>query len=105
MLTVKLHTEPGQNHFRFQVSNIRLSFLSAGSLADKLGRRLIGRKFADKDVQSDIKHFPFRVTNQNDKPAITVEVQGKDRSFSPEEVSAMVLGKMKVCIFLARYFS
>ncbi|KAM0800899.1 molecular chaperone bip1 [Usnea florida] len=58
-------------------------------------KRLIGRKFADKDVQSDIKHFPFRVTNQNDKPAITVEVQGKDRSFSPEEVSAMVLGKMK----------
>ena len=46
-------------------------------------------------VQSDIKHFPFRVSNQNDKPAITVEVQGKDRSFSPEEVSAMVLGKMK----------
>lgn len=64
-------------------------------LADSLGRRLIGRKFSDKDVQSDIKHFPFRVTNQNDKPAITVEVQGKDRSFSPEEISAMVLGKMK----------
>ncbi|CAD6569897.1 MAG: ATPase with role in protein import into the ER [Alectoria sarmentosa] len=58
-------------------------------------KRLIGRKFNDKDVQSDIKHFPFRVTNQNEKPAITVEVQGKDRSFSPEEVSAMVLGKMK----------
>ena len=64
-------------------------------LADSLDRRLIGRKFSDKDVQSDIKHFPFRVTNQNDKPAITVEVQGKDRSFSPEEISAMVLGKMK----------
>lgn len=56
---------------------------------------MIGRKYADKDVQADIKHFPFRVTNQNDKPAITVEVSGKDRSFSPEEVSAMVLGKMK----------
>ena len=41
------------------------------------------------------QHFPFRVTNQNDKPAITVEVQGRDKSFSPEEVSAMVLGKMK----------
>ena len=65
------------------------------NFAYKSARRLIGRKFNDKDVQSDIKHFPFRVTNQNEKPAITVEVQGKDRSFSPEEVSAMVLGKMK----------
>ncbi|KAK0512483.1 hypothetical protein JMJ35_005611 [Cladonia borealis] len=58
-------------------------------------KRLIGRKFSDKDVQADIKHFPFRVTNKDDKPAITVEVNGKDRSFSPEEISAMVLGKMK----------
>ena len=56
---------------------------------------MIGRKFSDKDVQSDMKHFPFRVTNNNDKPAITVEVNGKDRSFTPEEISAMVLGKMK----------
>ena len=61
-----------------------------GLFADGFDRRLIGRKYGDKDVQADIKHFPFRVTNQNDKPAITVEVQGKDRSFSPEEVSAMV---------------
>ncbi|KAL9099443.1 MAG: hypothetical protein Q9163_005055 [Psora crenata] len=58
-------------------------------------KRLIGRKWSDKDVQSDIKHFPFRVTNQHDKPAVTVEVNGKDRSFTPEEISAMVLGKMR----------
>lgn len=58
-------------------------------------KRLIGRKFNDKDVQNDIKHFPFRVTNDNGKPAVTVEVAGKDRSFTPEEISAMVLGKMK----------
>ena len=62
---------------------------------DNPRRRLIGRKFADKDVQADIKHFPFRVTNKNDKPVVTVEVNGKDRSFTPEEVSAMVLGKMR----------
>lgn len=42
-----------------------------------------------------MKHFPFRVTNKNDKPVVTVEVSGKDRSFTPEEVSAMVLGKMR----------
>lgn len=63
--------------------------LPPGYFADTFYRRLIGRKFSDKDVQSDIKHFPFRVTNQNDKPSINVEVQGKDRSFSPEEISAM----------------
>ncbi|MCJ1351052.1 MAG: ATPase with role in protein import into the ER [Icmadophila ericetorum] len=58
-------------------------------------KRLIGRKFSDKDVQADIKHFPFKVTNENDKPVVTVEVGGKDRTFTPEEISAMVLGKMK----------
>ena len=64
-------------------------------LTNELGRRLIGRKWSDKDVQADVKHFPFKVTNSNDKPAVTVEVNGKDRSFTPEEVSAMVLGKMR----------
>lgn len=56
---------------------------------------MIGRKWSEKDVQADIKHFPFKVTNKDSKPAIQVEVSGKDRSFTPEEVSAMVLGKMK----------
>ena len=42
-----------------------------------------------------MKHFPFKVTNKDDKPAITVDVKGSDRSFSPEEISAMVLQKMK----------
>ncbi|MCJ1369508.1 ATPase with role in protein import into the ER [Loxospora ochrophaea] len=58
-------------------------------------KRLIGRKFSDKDVQADMKHFPFTVSNKDDKPVVTVEVAGSPRSFSPEEVSAMVLGKMK----------
>ena len=58
-------------------------------------RRLIGRKYNDKDVQADAKHFPFKVTNKDGKPAVTVEVGGADKSFTPEEVSAMVLGKMK----------
>ena len=58
-------------------------------------RRLIGRKWADKDVQADIKHFPFKVTNAGEKPSISVDVKGKDRTFTPEEISAMVLGKMR----------
>ncbi|DAA79124.1 TPA_exp: Uncharacterized protein A8136_2909 [Trichophyton benhamiae CBS 112371] len=58
-------------------------------------KRLIGRKFSDKDIQKDIKHFPFKVSEINGKPSVNVEVNGKARNFTPEEVSAMVLGKMK----------
>ncbi|KAI9681856.1 MAG: ATPase with role in protein import into the ER [Trizodia sp. TS-e1964] len=58
-------------------------------------KRLIGRKFSDKDVQADMKHFPFKVIDKNGKPSIKVEIQGKDKDLTPEEVSAMVLGKMR----------
>lgn len=58
-------------------------------------KRMIGRKWSDKDVQADQKHFPFTVKNRDGKPVVSVEVGGKDRTFSPEEVSAMVLGKMR----------
>ncbi|KAK6513193.1 ATPase with role in protein import into the ER [Arthrobotrys conoides] len=58
-------------------------------------KRLIGRKFSESDVQKDIKHFPFAVVNKDGKPHVKVEVNGSDRTFSPEEISAMVLGKMK----------
>ncbi|KAK5083673.1 ATPase with role in protein import into the ER [Lithohypha guttulata] len=58
-------------------------------------KRLIGRKFADKDVQKDAKHFPFKLVEKDGKPTVNVEVQGKPRNFTPEEISAMVLGKMK----------
>ncbi|KAG0007676.1 ATPase with role in protein import into the ER, partial [Entomortierella chlamydospora] len=58
-------------------------------------KRLIGRRFDDKDVQSDIKHFPFKVKNKNGAPVIEVSVQGESKTFTPEEISAMVLGKMK----------
>ncbi|KAI9795261.1 MAG: ATPase with role in protein import into the ER [Piccolia ochrophora] len=58
-------------------------------------KRLIGRKFSDKDVQGDMKHFPFDVVQKEGKPSISVEVSGSKKTFTPEEVSAMVLGKMK----------
>jgi endoplasmic reticulum chaperone BiP len=61
----------------------------------KFPRRLIGRKFSDKDVQSDIKHFPFDVIENDGKPNVQVDVNGKPKTFTPEEVSAMILGKMK----------
>jgi heat shock protein 5 len=62
---------------------------------NKLLRRLIGRKFSEKDVQNDIKHFPFTVTQKDGKPNVQVDVQGSAKTFTPEEISAMILGKMK----------
>ena len=59
-------------------------------------KRLIGRDWDDKAVQSDIKHYPFKVYNKNSKPHIQVNVgDSGTKSFAPEEISAMVLGKMR----------
>ncbi|GIJ99107.1 ATPase with role in protein import into the ER [Aspergillus viridinutans] len=58
-------------------------------------KRLIGRKFDDKDVQKDAKNFPFKIVNKDSKPVVKVEVNKSPKIFTPEEVSAMVLGKMK----------
>lgn len=58
-------------------------------------KRLIGRKFNDASVQSDMKHWPFTVINQASKPMIKVEYKGEEKTFSAEEVSSMVLNKMK----------
>lgn len=58
-------------------------------------RRLIGRKFSEKDVQADMKHFPYKVISKDGKPVVQVEVDGAKKQFTPEEISAMILGKMK----------
>ncbi len=59
-------------------------------------KRLIGRKFSDQTVQEDMKHFPFKIkSDSNDKPIIEVEYDGEAKTFQPEEISAMVLTKMK----------
>jgi len=58
-------------------------------------KRLIGRKFDDAEVQSDMKHFPFKVINKIGKPIIQVEFKGETKEFTPEEISSMVLSKMK----------
>ena len=60
-------------------------------------KRLIGRKFNDASVQSDKKHFPFTVIENkaNGKPTIQVNHKGDVKKFSPEEISSMVLTKMK----------
>ncbi|XP_014233253.1 heat shock protein 68-like [Trichogramma pretiosum] len=58
-------------------------------------KRLIGRKFDDSKIQSDIKHWPFKVINEAGKPKIEVEFRGEKKRFNPEEISSMVLTKMK----------
>jgi heat shock protein 5 len=58
-------------------------------------KRLIGREFNEPTVQSDIKLWPFRVVDRSNKPHVVVKVGEEDKQFAPEEISAMVLGKMK----------
>ena len=58
-------------------------------------KRLIGRKFNDHTVQDDIKHFTFSVIDDNDKPAISISYKNEIKIFKPEEISAMILSKMK----------
>ncbi|EXJ60702.1 hsp70-like protein [Cladophialophora yegresii CBS 114405] len=58
-------------------------------------KRLIGRKFADAEVQADMKHFPFKVIDKGGKPVIQVEFKGEEKQFTPEEISSMVLTKMR----------
>lgn len=58
-------------------------------------KRLIGREFDDPTVQHDIKYLPYQVINKNNKPHIKVKVSEEEKVFAPEEISAMVLGKMK----------
>ncbi|QRG36837.1 heat shock protein SSA2 [Candidozyma auris] len=58
-------------------------------------KRLIGRKFDDPEVQGDAKHFPFKIVDKGGKPVIQVEFKGETKTFTPEEISSMVLGKMK----------
>ena len=60
-------------------------------------KRLIGREWSEKTVQNDVKYFPFAVADKNGKPMVTINT-GKDGNkveLSAEEISAMILTKMK----------
>ena len=58
-------------------------------------KRLIGRDFSDPILQADLKQFPFEVRNKNNKPVIEVQYKNETKFFHPEEISSMVLTKMK----------
>jgi len=67
-------------------------------------KRLIGRKYSDKSVQSDKKLVPYGIVSDKDKPMVQITQDGKKVNFAPEEVSAMILQKMKLTaeIFLGK---
>ncbi|CAG9949999.1 unnamed protein product [Clonostachys rosea f. rosea IK726] len=58
-------------------------------------KRLIGRKFSDAEVQADMKHFPFKIIEKGGKPVVEVEFKGESKQFTPEEISSMILTKMR----------
>ncbi|KAJ9070944.1 Hsp70 chaperone [Entomophthora muscae] len=58
-------------------------------------KRLIGRRFDEPEVQSDMKHWPFKVIDKGTKPIIQIEYKGETKQFTPEEISSMVLIKMR----------
>jgi len=59
-------------------------------------KRLIGRKMDDPAILTDMKHFPFKIVpKEGQKPHVQVEFKGEQKTFSPEEISSMILTKMK----------
>lgn len=58
-------------------------------------KRLIGRRYGDQTVQHDKKFLPYEIVDNNGKPYIRTQFKGDNKNFSPEEISAMVLIKMK----------
>lgn len=58
-------------------------------------KRLIGRKIDEAEVKADMKLWPFKVVGKNGNPYIRLKVKGEDKDFAPEQISAMVLSKMK----------
>ncbi|CAB3258271.1 unnamed protein product [Arctia plantaginis] len=69
------------------------AFNSANTIFN--AKRLIGRRYDDIGVQTNLRHWPFKITNENGKPMILVQNNEQTKSFAPEEISSMVLFKMK----------
>jgi L1 cell adhesion molecule like protein len=58
-------------------------------------KRLLGRSYNDPDTQTDLKHMTYNVTNRDNKPVICAKYKNEDKEFLPEEISSMVLTKLK----------
>jgi len=83
--TERLIGEPAKN---------QASLNAANTIFD--AKRLIGRKINDASIQQDIKYWPFDIVGDDDgKPQIKVEFKGEKKTFHPEEISSMILVKLK----------
>lgn len=58
-------------------------------------KRIIGKKFSDDTVREEISRFPFEVVDEGGLPLVKIQYKGKEQKLKPEEISAMILGKMK----------
>jgi heat shock protein 1/8 len=58
-------------------------------------KRMIGKNFDEEKLKADMKHFSFKVVDHSNKPKISVNYKNENKLFTPEEISAMVLTKMK----------
>jgi L1 cell adhesion molecule like protein len=58
-------------------------------------KRMIGRNYNDSAIQEEMKHFSYNVVDKNNKPIIEVEYRNEKKQFTPEEISSMILYKMK----------
>ena len=59
-------------------------------------KRILGQKFTDDSVQADLEHFPFTVIpDRNDLPLVQVTYRGEEKTFKPEQISALILAKMR----------
>jgi len=58
-------------------------------------KRLVGRNYNDSHMQDELKHFSYKVVDKNNKPVIEVEYKNETKQFTPEEISSMILYKMK----------
>jgi hypothetical protein len=74
---------------------IKISFMVILTYFSTGTKRLIGRRFEDTTVQAGMKHWPFTVVSNGGKPKIQVQYKGETKTFFPEEISSMVLTKMK----------
>ena len=63
--------------------------------ANNLARRLIGRRFDDPTVKKDTESWPFKIVDQDGSPMVEVEYLGENKVFSPQEISSMVLTKVR----------
>ncbi|GJS81033.1 heat shock cognate 70 kDa protein [Tanacetum coccineum] len=72
-----------------------LSYLTLSVMHYRYAKRLIGRRYDDAIVQSDMKVWPFKIIGENGKPMIVVTYKGDEKHFAPEEISSMVLTRMK----------